>query len=401
MRVIRLSTFILATVCLCGAAQDESLLPQTSTETLPLEPLLRAEIVALPSVSAPPAPRRSAPAPGPAASINRNKSYCTVLSGVLEKNLELGPENSPVLISGSYVILEGATLRLRAGTMLHLAADPSLLPPAQSSTPDPSKNAVLTVWGSLICEGVTGNPVEFLNQETADAMFLLYGSRQSHFDGAKLKGIGIVQSGGLCLWTNCEFQKLPHYAVAAGGALFTHCTLRECGGIFATYNNGPWSLLVRRTIFERCREGIVLGSNPGQARLVIEQNHFIGTKGAHIRAMPVSKGKDLELLIGENWYGTALPEEIELRLVDRRADPSVRARLNTRPPADLPYSDSGCGVTAKVLAATAGTQQSMQQQIMRAHQPPPAATQASKIPAPAEAPAALSRAVSKSKSASK
>jgi hypothetical protein len=187
----------------------------------------------------------------------------------------------------------------------------------------------------------------------------------------------VTQTGGVCLWTNCEFAGASHYALASGAGLFTQCSFRNCGGIFANYKVGPWSLLVRRSLFDGCREGIVLGSDPGETRLIIEKNCFFRTRGAHIRVMPVvnaqgvadtrAKAGDTEFLIGENWYGSAVPEEAELRLVDCRVDPSVRARLNTRPPAERPYTNIGAGVSAGVLAATLREQQTVQQRLLQAH----------------------------------
>src|SRR6185436_12457779 len=99
---------------------------------------------------------------------------------------------------------------------------------------------------------------------------------------------------------------------------FTHCTFRNCGGIFATYNIAPWSLLLRKNIFDGCRECVVLGSDPGEARLIVEKNHFLRTRGANIRVMKVKTSGDsdnavsdagkkpaaLEFFIGENWYGS-------------------------------------------------------------------------------------------------
>jgi len=348
----------------------------------------------------------------------REPGYTLVLSGVLDANLELGPEQSPVLVRGSLAVPEGLTLKIKAGTCIHLRAnaaetpaksDTTPLPPtpsrsgegaggrpaaapsnATTAPPAPSPRAAICVWGTLLTEGITGNPVEMINQEKTPAALLLYSPAQNKLDGVRLKDVGVTQASGVCSWTNCEFTGSPHYALAAGAALFTHCSFRNCGGIFATYDLGPWSLLARRNLFDGRREGIVLGSNPGDARLVIEKNNFAGARGAYIRVMPLPKTKappdrdpdhvgqasslsysgEFELLIGENWYGSALPEEAELHLVDRRIDPAVRARLNTRPPAERPYANTGAGVSAGVLAATLREQQAVQQRLLQAHPAP-------------------------------
>src|SRR5207248_7121001 len=52
------------------------------------------------------------------------------------------------------------------------------------------------------------------------------------------------------------------------------------------FRSGPWALLARKNLFEACREGIVLGNNPGETSLVIEKNNFVNTRGANLRAMP-------------------------------------------------------------------------------------------------------------------
>ena len=271
---------------------------------------------------------RKAPEPG----------YATVLSGTLTENLELTPQMSPVLIRGLFIVPEKVKLTIAAGTVLHLCADPDA-GKSPADAPNGTRSAVLWVWGTLDVNGVTGHPVEFDNQEKPEASLLLYGAEESRMDGLRLKGVTVAQSGGIAHWTNCELAGPGSYAMAAGAALISNCTFRKYGGVFATYDVAPWSLLVRRCAFENCREGVILGSNPGEARLIVEKNHFLATQGAHIRAMPIqnqrpsdSKNADeLEILIGENWYGSSIPEEVDMRIVDRRTDPTVRARLNTRP----------------------------------------------------------------------
>ena len=316
---------------------------------------------------------QSLASPGPASrSVLREPGYNLVLSGTLEHDLQLGPSQSPVLIRGSFVVPAGITLQAKAGTVIHLRADPHGEKPAQAGTPDSTQSAMFLVWGSLQFEGVTGNPVEFSNLEKEDASLLLYGAAQSKLDGTRIKGVAITQSAGVCLWTNCELFKVSHYSLAAGAALFTQCSFRECGGFFATYSLGPWSLLMRKNLFEGCREGVILGSDPGESRLIVEKNSFVKTRGACLRAMSAPGVKNskigVEMLIGENWYGTAVPEEIDMRIVDHRNDPALRARLNTRPPAEQPYENIGAGVPMSVLAATLREQLTVQQTLLRAHQ---------------------------------
>jgi len=338
----------------------------------------------------------------------KEPGYTLVLSGILDANLELGPEQSPVLIRGSLIVPEGATLRIKAGTCIHLRApladtsakDAKDQPPAAPPRPD-APNSGVWVWGVVLAEGVTGNPVEVVNQEKQPAVLMLQGQAQYTLEGMRLKDVAVTQTGGVSLWTNCEFTGVPYYALAGGAGLFTHCSFRNCGGIFATYSLGPWSLLARRNLFDGCREGIVLGSDPGETRLIIEKNNFAKTRGADIRVMPVVNAKgipaagnrtsDTEFLIGENWYGSSFLEEAELRLVDRRIDPSVRGRLNSRPPAARAYANTGAGVSTSILAATLREQQATQDRLLRAHPRPQ--------PKTAEQPqaAVMSKAVSRPK----
>src|SRR5205814_5559316 len=105
-----------------------------------------------------------------------------------------------------------------------------------------------------------------------------------------------------------------------------------------------------------CRDGLLLSRDPGAACLLVEKNNFIGTRGANLRAMPragTPNAKNAEeLLIGENWYGTTIEEEIDRRIVDRRTDPAIKAHLNTRPPAEKPYAHTAAGAAPAVIAAT-------------------------------------------------
>ena len=332
-----------------------------------------------PIATAPVAKAKPEPAPPPpvksAVLSVHEPGYTTVLSGTLEKDLELGPLQSPVLIKGTLVVPAGITLKTKAGTVIHLKADPLAEKPAQPGTPDPTQSAVIWIWGSFLSEGITGNPIEIINQEKSDAALMMYGDRQNKLEGTRLKNVAITQSGGICLWTNCELLNMEHYSLAAGVGVFTCCSFRSCGGIFATYNIAPWSLMIRGNIFEKCAEGIILGGDPGESRLIVEKNSFIRTRGATLRAVQVSHGRNpqdktkpvVEILIGENWYGTPVEEEIDMRIVDKKADAAIQARINTRPPADHPYSNIGVGLPASVIAAQLREQQTMQQNLLKAH----------------------------------
>lgn len=347
---------------------------EAPAEIVPLPPLKKSEPAKKTTNAAAPGSASKSVEPIPAALRKADGGYKYLLSGVLDTDLTLGAEHSPLAIVGALVVPANLTLTIKPGVVIHLLADPRAEKPAEAGAPDPTQSATLWIWGTLLAEGITGNPIEVLNQEKYAAALLLYGNNTSRIEGTRFKDVAIAQNGGVAYWTNCEVLGARHFAVASGAALLTHCSLRECGGLFATYNAGPWSLLVRRCLFDRCKEGIVLGSDPGDTRLIVEKNHFIGTRGAHIRAMPVAlekdaKGKavDLELLIGENWYGTAIVEEADLRLVDRRSDPALRARLNTRPPADQPYPGTGAGVPATILSNSVKEQLPLQQKLILAH----------------------------------
>src|SRR6185369_11553808 len=158
---------------------------------------------------------------------------------------ELGPKESPILIRGNLIIAEDATVVLHPGAVIHLRADPKGEKPTRAGVPDPTLSAAIWVWGALKASGVTGNPIEVDNLEKSPASLLLYGSAQSRVDGVRLKNVTVTQTEGVAFWTNCEFVGAGHYALAGGAGLFTHCSFRNCGGIFATYNLAPWSLLMR------------------------------------------------------------------------------------------------------------------------------------------------------------
>jgi len=399
MTTHRLSALLLTLLpaFFCPLALCEEPLAPDSISVAPVDDI-RAEIVSLPplpavkqNIAPKPEPLKTDALTRPSTVQNVTASlpsalqpsepgYATVLSGTLYDGLfELGPQQSPILIRGNLIVAEDATVLIKPGAVIHLKADPKAEKPARADVPDPAQSAVIWVWGRLHVEGVTGNPVEVSNLEKIPASLLMYGASTSRMEGVRLKNVSVTQSAGVSQWTNCELLNSPHYALAAGAALFTHCTFKNFGGVFATYNLAPWSLLMRKNVFEACREGVVLGSDPGESRLVVEFNHFLNTRGAHIRLMPTSRTApdaskaarattpDLDVFIGENWYGTPIAEEAERRLVDRRIDPTVSLRLNTRPPSEHPFINVGTAVSPAVLAATQKEQLPLVQKILQAH----------------------------------
>ena len=59
-----------------------------------------------------------------------------------------------------------------------------------------------------------------------------------------------------------------------------------------------------------------------------------------------SKSGETEFLIGENFYGSVLPEEVEARLIDSRQDHSVRADVDQH--ADSLVGDRLCAGPVRV-----------------------------------------------------
>ena len=287
--------------------------------------------------------------------------YASVLTGTLQANTELKAETLPHLIRGVLIVPAKITLKINAGATVLMRADANATKPLQAGASDPTKSAAVWVYGTLLVTGENGRPVEFAGQDKDNANLLLYGTELSKLDGARFKAADVAQNGGVCQWTNCEFNDSKYYALASGAGLFTHCTFKKCGGIFAAYDEGPWALLVRRCLFENCRDGLLLNRDPGQACLLVEKNNFIGTRGANLRAMPRASGLNAknaeELLIGENWYGTMIEEEIDRRIVDRRTDATIKAHLNTRPPSEKPFANAGSGALQTSIANTLNDQQ--------------------------------------------
>lgn len=287
--------------------------------------------------------------------------FKSLLCGELDQDLAVGPEHSPVLVRGVCVVPVGRTLTLKAGAVLQLQPDPNAASSEKTCQPDPSKAGQLWVVGKLLAQGQPGKPAVIAGANAAQGSqsgLFFYGQERSELDGLKLTDVAVTQSGsGEALWTACEFVNARHYALAAGAAVFEHTSFRRCGGIYAAYANGPWALMAMRCSFEQCREGLVIGSDPGEECLVFRNNALTGTQGANLRAAPVNparldaRGKPaaVELLIGENWYGNGEPEIVDAKIVDVRSDLKIAMRLNTRPPAPQPYAHTGANVPPEAL----------------------------------------------------
>ena len=268
-----------------------------------------------------------------------------VLSGELTEDLVLGPEKSPALVRGVLLVPAGRVLALKPGAVLMLQADETAQSVPPTTLPSPSPEGHLWVVGTLHAEGAR------IGSTTGGSIFL-YGKEASMLRGVKLERLAVTQTSGSAQWLGCTFQESPHYALAAGAAIFVQCTFAHCGGLLAAYDQGPWALMAVNNSFEACREGLVIGGNPGDEGLIFRKNSFVNTAGANLRAQPAQTDKRglMEVLIGENWYGSAEPEAIDGKIIDHRSDPKIRARLNVRPPAQKAYSACGAKVSAEILA---------------------------------------------------
>jgi hypothetical protein len=281
--------------------------------------------------------------------------YKLVLAGELTKDLAIGPEQSPALVRGVLIVPAERTLTLKSGAVLHLRPDPQATPPDKRGVPDPTKTGTLWVVGRVLCDALGGKATEISAPAPDEGGLFWYGTGMSELRGARLSRVSVTQGAGAVQWLGCELADAKHYALAAGSAFLIHCTFRRSGGVYAAYDAGPWALMVRGCLFENCREGLVFRNDPGAENLVVERNSFIGTRGAVLRALPTGAAKNggkhgPELLIGENWYGTSVPDRVDAAIVDRRSDPTIRIWLNTRPPAEKPYAQIGAGVPVESLA---------------------------------------------------
>src|SRR5260370_954614 len=146
--------------------------PGSAAEVVPLPPSWRSQQHFQASSPQPEKEKaRETPAP------QSEPGFTTVITGKVEKNLILGPEQSPVLFKGSVIIPAGVSVEVKAGAFIHFRADSNAEKPADGS-PDPSQSAVVWVWGSLNIEGLTGNVVELVNDDKTDALLLMYGAMQ-------------------------------------------------------------------------------------------------------------------------------------------------------------------------------------------------------------------------------
>jgi len=283
--------------------------------------------------------------------------FKTVLAGALDKDIELTAAQSPVLIHGVLLVPTGRTLTLRQGVVLRFRSDPKADAPKAPNMPDPRRTGILWVNGRLLADGLKEPRVQISAVKGQTGSLSFSGAEMSELRGADVSHIAIAQPSASVQWLACKLTNVPHYALAGGAAFFIHCSIQRCGGIFTTYHTKPWALLVNRCTFDACREGLVFGCPSGNYALFIERNAFTQTSGAILRALPdatASKGKSrsrgAELLIGENWYGTAIPEQIDARIIDRRSHKGIRLWLNTRPPAEQRYADVGAQVPMPALA---------------------------------------------------
>lgn len=378
MRHASLIFFMLA--CAAGrACGEESTVDLDPLEYLAPPPrtpdgLPPAEVVDLPvripktaaphhdsAASAPaPVPKHAAPAVPPPSNV---PGFKTILYGELAEDIVAGPEHSPVLVRGILIVPAGRTLTLKPGVVLEIRPDPAAEAAGKPGQPDATKAGQLWIVGQLLAEAQPGKTSRITGPETAppgtpQASIYFYGHAASRLEGARLQSVAVTQAAASkVLWLGCTFTNSQHYALASGAAVFEHCSFRQCGGIVAAYDQGPWALLALRCSFELCREGLVLGSNPGDDCLVFRHNNLTGTRGANLRAAPAgaprrdAKGRalPLEVLVGENWYGTSEPEAVDAKVVDIRSNAKLNARLNIRPPAPQPYGNAGANLPAEAL----------------------------------------------------
>lgn len=305
-----------------------------------------AELIQLPDL----------PAPRPNKPMLNVAGYKTILSGLLDQDLELSAANSPALIHGALLVPSGRTLSLKAGAVLYLRADPNAAAPMRKGEPDTRTTGTLWISGRLLADGLGGTRIEICAEKGQTAGLFLAGTEMSELRGVQLRSVGITQSSGSIQWLGCALTDTPHYALAGGAAFLVHCTLKGNGGLFASYDTARWALLIKGCRFDGCREGLVFRNAVAPQQLLVERNAFDRTLGANLRALPVTtatrQAARHEILIGENWYGTSVPEQIDARIIDRRSHKSIRLWLNTHPPAERPYQDIGAGVPVETMART-------------------------------------------------
>ncbi|MCW8129465.1 MAG: hypothetical protein KIS92_03695 [Planctomycetota bacterium] len=299
------------------------------------------------------------PAAPPASGV---PGYKGMLCGELTQDIVVDAEHSPVLVRGVCVVPAGRTLTLKPGAVLELQPDPHADAPEKPGQPDPTKAGQLWIVGKFAAEGRPGRAAQVRGTKAAAGAqngIFFYGSEPSDLTYLNLTDVAVTQCGpGAVLWSACAFEGSKHYALASGAVAFLQCSFRRCGGLFAAYPNGVWALMAMRCEFQSCREGLVIGSDPGDECIVFRANALLDTSGANLRAEPAGeprrdangKPRRAELLIGENWYGNVPPEVVDAKIVDVRTNPRIPMRLNTRPPAAAPYENLGAHAPPEALA---------------------------------------------------
>jgi hypothetical protein len=354
-----------ASMSFAGSAQEkprrEAPLPASSCSLLPPprteDGLPAAEVVDLPPLPAPAV--RIADAGSPSSYEGQAlPGYKLVLAGELRRDVVLGPEHSPAAVCGVLVVPTGKTLFLKNGATLQLLPDPRAAAAAKPGSPDPRRSGVLWINGRLLADGLA-RAIELSAPQGSPGAIYWQGRELSELRGVRVRRVAVAQSSGVVQWLGCELSDGQHYALAGGSAFFIHCRLRRWGGVLAAYPQSSCALLVSHCIFDGCQEGLVFRESLGRHRLLVEHNSFVDARGPVLRALPCAATQPPrrlrsvpELLIGENWYGTAVPDQIDARVLDRRLEPKALLWIITRPPAERPYADAGPDVPLSTLAQT-------------------------------------------------
>jgi len=307
----------------------------------------KATDATLPNTPASSAPNSAANAPAPKPYVlPKVANFALAVSGELTEDLTIGPEQSPLLIKGAFVVPAGKTLFIKPGVNVQFQPDAE---GAQAG--DPSRAGSLWVYGRLLADGLSGSAVAFSGTPKSRAAFYFYGKERSELRGVHLTDLSIAQSGGSVTWLGCEVKGASYYALSGGAALLMQCTFKNSGGVLATYEEARWALLVRGCRFDGGREGLAFGEN-SRDMLSIDKNSFVNLQTTALRAWPGSgkRAARTDLLVGENYYGTNVPEEADARIADVRSDAKLRLRINTRPPAEQDYASAGAKASVETLA---------------------------------------------------
>ncbi len=285
----------------------------------------------------------------------QTSKYKLILTGQLDRDLVIEASQSPVLIQGILVIPKNRTLFLKPGVEIHIRPGRPSSSQEKTTSKHKSSDQVGQLWclGKILADGLTGKDILIQGAPDERTEIFFYGQEQSELRGVNLTWISVTQNAGSVQWIACRLAAARHYALSSGAAVFLHCDFNRLGGIMATYDNGQWGLIASHCRFNSCGQGVVFATNPGADALIIDHNNFINTDGPVFRAWPLEpKNKKKvwqEFLIGENWYGTNIPEQIDARIHDYRTDRALKARINTRAPAEAPFKDTGANVSAATL----------------------------------------------------